>query len=132
MSPVLKATAALDLVAVALVFQQTGVDARLGAFAFGMALFGANLLLVVFVARRLFASAGQGAPRRNGRASPLLVLALFIKVMVLGAGAWVAIRVAGFDPLFFLAGLVVSLVFFVASATALRRHFSLSTDPKVR
>lgn len=132
MSPVLKATAALDLLAIALVFNQTGVDLRLGAFTFGIVLFGANLALVIFVARRFFESAGGPAAGRNGKTSPWLVLALFLKVMVLGCGTWVSIRVLGLDPLFFLAGLLAALVFFVGSATALRRHFSLSTGPKVR
>ena len=107
MRPVLQANAALDVLAVGLVFNQTGVDARLGAFTFGLLLFGANLLLMIYVGRRIFDGAGGRATARQGRLNPWLTLALFLKVMVLGGGAWLALRIADLDPLFFLAGLVI-------------------------
>lgn len=132
MTKVMQAALVLEALALALVFHQTGVDGRLGAFAAGLFLFDLNLGLVVYVARRIFAVAGSAAPDANRKANPLLVGALFIKVMVLGVGAYVGLRVLALDPLFFVAGLTSALIFFAASATVLRRHFSLSRGVKVR
>ena len=132
MTPIFKAAAALDLLAIALVFHQTGMDGRLAAYVGGVALFDLNLLLLVYVGKRFFQVAGPGASSVDGKANPLFVAALFLKMMVLGGGAWAAIRVAGLEPLFFGAGLVSALVFFAGPATILRRHFSLSTNAKVR
>lgn len=132
MMVVWKAKAALDILAIALVFNQTGPDVRLAAFAAGTLLFDVNLALVVYVGRRFFETAAPVGPVRNGKPSPWLVLALLLKVMILGVGVWVALKVAGLDPLFFTAGLLSALAFFAAPSLVLRRHFSLSTGPKVR
>ncbi len=132
MTPILKATALLDLLAIALVFNQTGMDGRLGAYAAGLALFDLNLLLVVYVGKRFFEAADPAASPVNRKANPLFVTALFLKMILLGGGAWLAIRVAGLEPLFFVAGLISALVFFAGPMTVLRRHFSLSTRAKVR
>jgi hypothetical protein len=122
----------LDFLALALVFDQTGVDGRLAAFGAGLLLFDLNLVLVIYLAKRFFEAAAPSAAEAHKKANPLLVGALFFKVMILGAGAWLFLRVGGVDPLFFVAGLVAALVFFAGPATVLRRHFSLSSGAKVR
>ena len=89
MNGTLKATAALDALALALVFHQTGVDQRLGAYAAGLGLFDLNLLLVIFLARRLFQAAHPADAEAYKKTNPWLVLALLVKATVLGAGAYV-------------------------------------------
>ncbi len=126
-----KATISLNLTALALVLALWGWGDSFRAFGSGLALFGVNLLLIYYVGARLFASTVTPADGAPPKVSPLFLPALFIKVMLLGGGAYLALVKFGLEVSFFIGGLVAGLVFFALPSIVLRRHFLLSTPAKV-
>jgi hypothetical protein len=93
------------------------------SFFAGIGLFWADLAVLVYVGRRLLSGPPAGTGKRDRPAQALLVAGLLVKVVIAGAGVYVALVSLHLAGGFFALGLAVGLLAFAGPQVLTHARF---------